>query len=401
MRNRNAHAGRLARFGAATLAAALAGCGGAIEGSFDPAPMEAGRSASLSGAGAAMGGSAAAQALRTDTFSGKRDDYQVALSAGVATVTRIATGERKTVATGVHRLRFADGTLVIDLEGNGGAVYRVYQAAFDRTPDTGGYAYWLRAVDAGANVDGLAREFVRSDEFRQLYGAAPSNSELLSRYYKNMLHRQPDAAGFAYWLDKLDSGAISPAAMLAYFSDSAENKAQVQAAIRSGIWVPDAVAPLTDAVYTVNSVGTSVQAAPAHSASYACGGAQCQAILSCEPAEKVGDMDTLAMRIVLDPAQRKSTIHIGEVVAAGSYEPAGDGRALVSADFVFDEREVFNDGQLRYFSAGLLRVELQFDPATERFTGTMLDRVSNRWNLDAQVATCTSVSRVTAVPNAY
>ena len=41
----------------------------------------------------------------------------------------------------VERISFQDGTLAFDLDGNAGKAYRLYQAAFDRTPDRDGLSY--------------------------------------------------------------------------------------------------------------------------------------------------------------------------------------------------------------------------------------------------------------------
>src|SRR5690606_12813513 len=47
----------------------------------------------------------------------------------------------------VERIDFSDGVLAFDERT--AEVYRLYQAAFDRTPDTGGLSYWVERADAG------------------------------------------------------------------------------------------------------------------------------------------------------------------------------------------------------------------------------------------------------------
>lgn len=221
---------------AACAALMLAACSGQSD---EPATgtMRA-ASSSVARADTAPAPVAATAALRSERFGGERIGYRVAVNGAAATVTHVATNVSTVVDEGVQRLVFADGTLVLDIEGKAGTVYRVYQAAFDRKPDSAGYAFWLGIADGGASIDSIAAEFVKSNEFRTLYGATPSNRDLLSRYYQNVLHRAPDPAGFDFWLKALDGGLATPTELLAQFSDSAENKAQVLADIQNGIWVP-------------------------------------------------------------------------------------------------------------------------------------------------------------------
>lgn len=89
-------------------------------------------------------------------------------------------------------------------------ILRLYLAFFDREPDLEGIKYWI-GVSQGV-LDGnqystleIARFFVdASTEFERTYADAPNNSVFLTRVYENVLGRQPDAAGFDYWLDILN-----------------------------------------------------------------------------------------------------------------------------------------------------------------------------------------------------
>lgn len=134
-------------------------------------------------------------------FDEVRAAYQVSLNRGGATVVHLASGRNVVVAANVRRLRFADGTLVIDIDGNGGTVYRVCQAAFDRKPDMAGYGFWL--------------------------------------------------------------GVVNPSQMLAMFSDGNENKAQVAPDIRNGIWIP-APAQSLDGMFRLTTRTTAVEVPPTH-----------------------------------------------------------------------------------------------------------------------------------------
>ncbi|MDO1584126.1 DUF4214 domain-containing protein [Rhizobium oryzicola] len=138
----------------------------------------------------------------------------------------------------VERLHFSEGTLAFDTDGTAGQTYRLYQAAFNRTPDKGGLSAWVNALENGGwNFRDVAAYFAASDEFRYLYGSNLSNSQFVARLYQNVLHRDGDPGGFAYWVGQLDSGINSRGDVLLRMSDSPENKAGVAAAISDGIWL--------------------------------------------------------------------------------------------------------------------------------------------------------------------
>ena len=166
-------------------------------------------------------------------FGGARAEYVIGLGAQGRHVVTHAAGAVDQLA-GIERLVFADRTVALDLDGNGGQVYRLYRAAFDRAPDLAGLGYWIGISDAGASLASLANGFVRSAEFAYLYGAAPGNGALVDRLYEHVLDRGADAAGRAYWVDLLERHVLSAADVLAAFSESAENKAAVAAVVGLG-----------------------------------------------------------------------------------------------------------------------------------------------------------------------
>ena len=156
----------------------------------------------------------------------------------------------------VERLRFDDVAVALDIYptgdvddpvtkgdgGNAGKAYRLYQAAFAREPDAQGLGYWIAQVDAGAKLFDIATGFIESAEFATLYGAAPSNAEYTRALYLNVLGREPDAPGYAYWNALLEGqpwqgvyyGSTTRQQMLVDFSEGAENKANVAALIGNG-----------------------------------------------------------------------------------------------------------------------------------------------------------------------
>lgn len=139
---------------------------------------------------------------------------------------------------GIERLEFADGTLALDTEAwqVAGSAYRLYQAAFDRTPDTEGLNYWVSVMDQGTNLMQVSEYFMQSPEYRGIYGASPTQEELLTALYQNALDRAPDAEGYEYWLTQMQAG-LPDAEVMAYFSESPENQQQTQAETEWSIWL--------------------------------------------------------------------------------------------------------------------------------------------------------------------
>ena len=168
-----------------------------------------------------------------------RDGFTVT---GIGTDTVVVNGQdagwgEKTLQN-VERIEFDNGMLAVDINGNAGQAYRLYQAAFDRTPDQGGLNYWLDELDEGkTDLVSIARSFILSDEFRETYGEPDevSNEQFLELLYANVLDREPDAEGLAYWTAELNGGQ-DRAAVLVLFSESDENRANVMPAIKDGIW---------------------------------------------------------------------------------------------------------------------------------------------------------------------
>ena len=180
--------------------------------------------------------------LDTAIYSGLRAQYETDAGGAVYDTDLFSLGDLRggmhdgrDLLANIERLTFADGALAFDMAGAGGQAYRIYRAAFDRAPDEVGLGYWIAALDRGAALGAVAGGFAASQEFRDLYGAAPSHVDIVSLLYRNVLDREPDSAGFAFWLDVLDAGRDTVAGVLASFSESNENVAAVALLIGQGI----------------------------------------------------------------------------------------------------------------------------------------------------------------------
>lgn len=165
-------------------------------------------------------------------FTGNRADYTQTKTTTGWTISSSVDGVD--TIQNVERIKFADATVALDTEGVGGQAYRIYQAAFNRTPDLGGLGFWISVMDGGASLKGVAGGFVESAEFKAVYGASPTNAEIVTRLYDNVLHRPGETGGYNFWLGILDRHDGTVAEVLAAFSESAENQAGVIGVIGNG-----------------------------------------------------------------------------------------------------------------------------------------------------------------------
>ena len=115
---------------------------------------------------------------------------------------------------------------------------RLYQAAFNRTPDTQGLDYWTSLLDQGNTPLYDAAGFAQSSEFAGLYGGL-GNGAFVDALYQNVLHRAGDATGRSFWTDALNNGR-SKAQVLLGFSDSPENRVATASTTHDGwVFVPN------------------------------------------------------------------------------------------------------------------------------------------------------------------
>jgi hypothetical protein len=108
---------------------------------------------------------------------------------------------------GVERLLFNYSAIALDIDGHGGQAYRLYQAAFGRTPDKA-----ARLLDQGARQG--QQPGARGRRVRQQRRVPQPQRRRRQRrchlcqlLYNNVLHRAPDIGGQQYWFDALHNGA--------------------------------------------------------------------------------------------------------------------------------------------------------------------------------------------------
>lgn len=85
-------------------------------------------------------------------------------------------------------------------------VQRVYIAYYGRPADSGGLAYWAGQLDSMAgNLNAIIDAFANSAEADALYGAS-TYQQRIANIYQQLLGRQPETEGAAWWLEQLQTG---------------------------------------------------------------------------------------------------------------------------------------------------------------------------------------------------
>ena len=139
--------------------------------------------------------------------------------------------------TGISNLEFTDETinvnehiiatfdLVNGFEDESAQMFRLYNAAFSRFPDSSGLAYWIKNYSSGIDdIRAVASSFLISDEFVKTYGNDVSDEEYVELLYENVLNRDLDTDGYQYWVGNLNNGIETRYEVLIGFSESEENK---------------------------------------------------------------------------------------------------------------------------------------------------------------------------------
>ncbi len=159
--------------------------------------------------------------------------YQIKTDSGYDDITGIPlltfTGEATTSS-------FRDVSAIVDIKGtfdqvtglntDDAKMFRLYNAAFKRLPDTDGLKYWIAKYTSGENDErAVSSSFLASAEFKERYGDNITNETYVQNLYLNVLNRELDQGGYDYWVGNLNNGIEQRHEVLLGFSESAENKA--------------------------------------------------------------------------------------------------------------------------------------------------------------------------------
>lgn len=158
-------------------------------------------------------------------------------------------------------------------------ITQLFVGYFNRAPDPVGETYWADQLQRGVTPVAIAQSFSTSNEATGLYPflanpgtASPAAIEsFVSAVYGNMFGRSADAAGAAYWVTALQTGASTVGAAIVNIASGAQgsdaatlaNKVTVGNYYDVQVWQHDAftLASAQSAIASVTSSAASVTAA--------------------------------------------------------------------------------------------------------------------------------------------
>lgn len=88
------------------------------------------------------------------------------------------------------------------------SIIELYIAYFNRAPDAEGLYFWGAVFNNGFTLAQIAEGFADQDETRAAYPTGTTNEEFATIVYNNVLGRTPDAGGFEFWVGLLDDGRV-------------------------------------------------------------------------------------------------------------------------------------------------------------------------------------------------
>lgn len=99
-------------------------------------------------------------------------------------------------------------------------MFRLYRSVLGRDPDTAGFDYWVALRIEGVSLRVIADSFLVGEEFRLRFGADDDDA-FVDLVYRAVLGRAGDPEGVAYWRRQLGQGLLR-ADLVLLFSESTE-----------------------------------------------------------------------------------------------------------------------------------------------------------------------------------
>lgn len=139
---------------------------------------------------------------------------------------------------GVSRLDIVRSYAFSD-EWVGALIDGYYQSTLGRQPDANGRNYWIGVIKGGTTPAAVAAYFYASAEYFTRAGG--TNSRWVADLYEEILHRQPDASGHAYWRGLADRGVGRDVIALDFYQSIESRRDRVKRLYRDLLGrIPDA-----------------------------------------------------------------------------------------------------------------------------------------------------------------
>jgi len=187
--------------------------------------------------------------IDTATYAGGSEGYALEIAAGSGSVRDKAAPVDVDVLQQIERIYFSGDAPALaeevayelgDLTGIAAltpdeivALVEMYVAYFDRAPDAFGLHFWGSALAGGATMQEIATLFFQQEETRAAFPDPEDSAALVDTAYRNVLEREADAVGRAWWIDALDSGAVSRGAFMLELLDGARANPQATGDVRT------------------------------------------------------------------------------------------------------------------------------------------------------------------------
>ena len=101
-------------------------------------------------------------------------------------------------------------------------VQQLYVAYYNRPADVAGLNFWVKALESGATIAQISKEFNTAPEYTALF-AGKSADAVVDTVYMNLFGRHAEAGGLDFWGPKVASGAITTAGLVTEFLKGAVN----------------------------------------------------------------------------------------------------------------------------------------------------------------------------------
>ncbi len=124
----------------------------------------------------------------------------------------VVDGDRRALTAALAADRHFVGVLVDDL----------YRTTLGRSPDGVGRRYWTAEIDDGLTVASVGALFYASDEYYERAGM--TDTAFVTALYRDLLGRDPDGEGLAYWRDMLGRSQVRRIDIAAGFYASPESR---------------------------------------------------------------------------------------------------------------------------------------------------------------------------------
>lgn len=99
-------------------------------------------------------------------------------------------------------------------------VQALYVGYLGRAGDRAGLDFWLNAIHTDVStLESVALGFTLSDEYQGLYGDL-GTEELVAAVYQNVLGREAEGEGLAFWVNEIESGVITADTLVASMINS-------------------------------------------------------------------------------------------------------------------------------------------------------------------------------------